>query len=102
MWLSDALVAQLDRASAFEAEGREFESLRARHSFSYQIVRTALDRRISRFAVSKDIPSTSAVAPIMRSAGSLGYVAGRPTARAHARPLMGKTTNRDSTSWRKD
>jgi hypothetical protein len=27
----DALVAQLDRASAFEAEGREFESLRARH-----------------------------------------------------------------------
>jgi hypothetical protein len=29
--ISDALVAQLDRASAFEAEGREFESLRARH-----------------------------------------------------------------------
>ncbi len=27
-----APVAQLDRASAFEAEGREFESLRARHS----------------------------------------------------------------------
>ena len=26
-----APVAQLDRASAFEAEGREFESLRARH-----------------------------------------------------------------------
>jgi hypothetical protein len=28
-----APVAQLDRASAFEAEGREFESLRARHFF---------------------------------------------------------------------
>jgi hypothetical protein len=28
--LIDAPVAQLDRASAFEAEGREFESLRAR------------------------------------------------------------------------
>ncbi len=27
-----ALVAQLDRASDFESEGREFESLRARHS----------------------------------------------------------------------
>ena len=26
----DALVAQLDRASDFESEGREFESLRAR------------------------------------------------------------------------
>jgi hypothetical protein len=29
--LHRAPVAQLDRASAFEAEGREFESLRARH-----------------------------------------------------------------------
>ena len=29
--IDDAPVAQLDRASAFEAEGREFESLRARH-----------------------------------------------------------------------
>src|SRR5580692_7767976 len=28
-----APVAQLDRASGFEPEGREFESLRARHSF---------------------------------------------------------------------
>jgi hypothetical protein len=27
-----APVAQLDRASAYEAEGREFEPLRARHS----------------------------------------------------------------------
>lgn len=27
----DALVAQLDRASDFDSEGREFESLRARH-----------------------------------------------------------------------
>jgi hypothetical protein len=26
-----ALVAQLDRASDFDSEGREFESLRARH-----------------------------------------------------------------------
>lgn len=26
-----ALVAQLDRASGYEPEGREFESLRARH-----------------------------------------------------------------------
>ena len=30
--IDGAPVAQLDRASAFEAEGREFESLRARHS----------------------------------------------------------------------
>jgi hypothetical protein len=28
-----ALVAQLDRASDFESEGREFESLRARHLY---------------------------------------------------------------------
>jgi len=41
-------------------------------SSAYQIVRSALDRRISRSAVSRDSPSTSAVAPIMRSAGSLG------------------------------
>jgi len=39
---------------------------------SHQIVRIVFDRRISRSAVSKDSPSTSAVAPIMRSAGSLG------------------------------
>ncbi len=31
-WLHRAPVAQLDRASAFEAEGREFESPRARHN----------------------------------------------------------------------
>jgi putative endonuclease len=37
-----APVAQLDRASAFEAEGREFESLRARHlhMFSVYILRS--------------------------------------------------------------
>ena len=29
--MTNAPVAQLDRASAFEAEGRGFESLRARH-----------------------------------------------------------------------
>jgi hypothetical protein len=29
-----APVAQLDRASGYEPEGREFESLRAHHSFS--------------------------------------------------------------------
>ncbi len=34
-WLHRAPVAQLDRASAFEAEGREFESLRARHLLLY-------------------------------------------------------------------
>jgi hypothetical protein len=32
-----ALVAQLDRASDFESEGREFESLRARHHLSLQL-----------------------------------------------------------------
>ncbi len=30
-----ALVAQLDRASDFESEGREFESLRARQNLLY-------------------------------------------------------------------
>jgi hypothetical protein len=30
---SYAPLAQLDRASGYEPEGREFESLRARHSF---------------------------------------------------------------------
>ena len=35
--ISDAPVAQLDRASAFEAEGREFESLRARHSNPHNV-----------------------------------------------------------------
>ena len=33
-----APVAQLDRASAFEAEGREFESLRARHSNPHNVL----------------------------------------------------------------
>ena len=33
----NALVAQLDRASDFESEGREFESLRARQHNSLQI-----------------------------------------------------------------
>ena len=33
----DALVAQLDRASDFESEGREFESLRARQSRFFSI-----------------------------------------------------------------
>jgi hypothetical protein len=33
---ANALVAQLDRASDFESEGREFESLRARHAQSLQ------------------------------------------------------------------
>ena len=42
---SSAPVAQLDRASAFEAEGREFESLRARHLFELKRVkRIALQR----------------------------------------------------------
>jgi hypothetical protein len=30
MWISDALVAQPDRASDYESEGRRFESCRAR------------------------------------------------------------------------
>ena len=30
-WKSSAPLAQLDRASGYEPEGREFESLRARH-----------------------------------------------------------------------
>src|SRR5882757_2888237 len=34
-WPGKALVAQLDRASDFESEGREFESLRARHKLFY-------------------------------------------------------------------
>jgi len=38
----------------------------------YQIVRSALDSLMSRSAVIRDSPSTSAVAAIMRSAGSLG------------------------------
>jgi hypothetical protein len=33
MLLHGAPLAQLDRASGYEPEGREFESLRARHSF---------------------------------------------------------------------
>ena len=40
-----APLAQLDRASGYEPEGREFESLRARHSFrtspKFQIQTTA-------------------------------------------------------------
>ena len=40
--------------------------------FSYQIVASAFDKRISRSAVTNVRPSTSAVAPIKRSAGSLG------------------------------
>jgi hypothetical protein len=34
VWVN-APVAQLDRATAFEAEGREFESLRARRQLPY-------------------------------------------------------------------
>jgi hypothetical protein len=33
-FLSEAPLAQLDRASGYEPEGREFESLRAHHSLS--------------------------------------------------------------------
>jgi hypothetical protein len=33
IFLNRAPVAQLDRASGYEPEGREFESPRARHSF---------------------------------------------------------------------
>ena len=45
----DAPVAQLDRASDFESEGREFESLRARHSS---------DSEIEVFSVAAEIPQT--------------------------------------------
>jgi len=69
---------------------------------SHQIVRSARDRRIARSAVSRGSPSTKAVAPIIRSTGSLGYDAGRPTARTHARPLIGRIMNRASTSRKKD
>src|SRR5437016_4528426 len=41
---NNAPVAQLDRASDFESEGREFESLRARQS--YQYVRSAFRIKI--------------------------------------------------------
>jgi hypothetical protein len=34
---TDALVAQLDRASDFDSEGREFESLRARQHLGLKI-----------------------------------------------------------------
>ena len=40
-----ALVAQLDRASDFESEGREFESLRARHEIK-NLVERALPRKV--------------------------------------------------------
>ena len=41
-------------------------------SSRHQMVSTVLDPRIARSAVSKGSPSTKAVAPMMRSAGSLG------------------------------
>ena len=69
---------------------------------SHQIVLIAFDRRILRSAVSKDSPSTSAVAPKIRSAGSFGYAAGRLMARAQALPLIGRTMNRDFTFRKKD
>ena len=34
IWVTHARVAQLDRASGYEPEGREFESLRAHHAES--------------------------------------------------------------------
>jgi hypothetical protein len=68
----------------------------------HQMVRTAFDLRISRSAVTGGRPSTRAVAPIMRSAVSLGYVAGSEIARAHARAVIGRTTNLDATSCRND
>jgi hypothetical protein len=44
-----ALVAQLDRASDFESEGREFESLRARQCFRDGTPRTVGKRRDDSF-----------------------------------------------------
>ncbi len=57
------------------SSARQEAELRARQRLpcsSHQIVWTTLERRISRSAVIRESPSTSAVAPIMRSAGSLG------------------------------
>ena len=73
-----------------------------RDIFSYQMVGSARDFRISRSEVSRERPSTNAVAPMTRSAGSLGYAAGRANALTHTRPVIGRTTNRRSTSDRND
>src|SRR5215207_8351659 len=43
MWISDALVAQPDRASDYESEGRRFESCRARNR-KRPVCRTNADR----------------------------------------------------------
>jgi hypothetical protein len=42
------------------------------YRYDYQTVRRTFNCRIWRSAVSKDSPSTKAVAPMMRSAGSFG------------------------------
>ena len=51
-------------------------------------------------AVTSAIPSANAVAPMTLSAGSLGYPAGNPMALTQTRPVIGSTTNLDSTSVR--
>ena len=42
IFLNRAPVAQLDRASGYEPEGREFESPRARHFLFFALLRTKL------------------------------------------------------------
>lgn len=57
--------------------------------------------RIARSAVISGRPSESAVAPMIRSAGSFGYDDGNEDERTHIRALIGRTINRVSTSVRK-
>ena len=44
--MANAPVAQLDRASDYESGGWEFESLRARHSFSAEIPLVLLKKQM--------------------------------------------------------
>jgi hypothetical protein len=43
MWISDALVAQPDRASDYESEGRRFESCRAHYKIPANVAYLALE-----------------------------------------------------------
>lgn len=72
------------------------------NSVRHQMVRTTPDPRMARSAVTNGRPSIMAVAPMIRSAGSLGYDAGSAAARAQAFAVMGRTRNLDSSSSRKD
>jgi hypothetical protein len=50
-----APVAQLDRASGFEPEGREFESLRARHTNPSHLFRLSSNRDFNLLRIVTDI-----------------------------------------------